>query len=112
MLEIIAAAHFGICWPEHVVEWLEYPLYRKPGQPILYEFPLAEEILADPLEIKDGVLTVPRAPGLGVRINESVLEKYPWLPGPWSTFTLEDPAGTWAVFNDHSVQWVVDGGAA
>jgi L-alanine-DL-glutamate epimerase-like enolase superfamily enzyme len=112
LLEIIAAAHFGICWPEHVVEWLEYPLYRKPGQPIMYEFPLAEEILAEPLEIKDGALIVPRTPGLGVRINESVLEKYPWQPGPWSTFTLEDPAGTWAVFNDHSVQWVVDGGAA
>ncbi|MBV8902915.1 MAG: mandelate racemase/muconate lactonizing enzyme family protein, partial [Acidobacteriia bacterium] len=24
-LEVIAAAHLGICWPEMVVDWLEYP---------------------------------------------------------------------------------------
>ncbi len=107
-LEIIAAAHIGICWPEHLVEWLEFPLYRKPGQKILYEFPLAEEILKEPLEIVDGDLVVPRKPGLGVEIDEGVIEKYPWIPGPWSTFTLIEPAGTWAVYNDHSVQWVQD----
>ena len=26
-LEVIAAAQVGICWPETVVEWLEYPCY-------------------------------------------------------------------------------------
>ena len=26
-LEVLAAAHLGICWPETVVEWLEYPCY-------------------------------------------------------------------------------------
>ena len=26
-LEVVAAAHLGICWPETVVEWLEYPCY-------------------------------------------------------------------------------------
>jgi L-alanine-DL-glutamate epimerase-like enolase superfamily enzyme len=108
LLEIIAAAQIGICWPEHVVEWLEYPLYRKPGQNIMYEFPLAEEILKEPLNIVDGDLTVPRTPGLGVEVNEAVIEKYPWKPGPWSTFTLIEPPGTWAVYNDHSVQWIVD----
>ena len=108
LLEIIAAAQIGICWPEHVVEWLEYPLYRKPGQKIMYEFPLAEEILKVPLQIVDGDLIVPRTPGLGVEVNEGVIEKYPWKPGPWSTFTLIEPPGTWAVYNDHSVQWVVD----
>lgn len=108
LLEVIAAAHIGICWPEHVVEWLEYPLYRKPGQKIMYEFPLAEEILKEPLNIVDGDLIVPRTPGLGVEINEDVIEKYPWKPGPWSSFTLIEPPGTWAVYSDHSVQWVVD----
>lgn len=106
LLEVIAAAHIGIGWPEHVVEWLEYPLYRKPGQPVMYEFPLAEEILTEPLQIVDGDLIVPRRPGLGVVVNEAVIEKYPWQPGPWSTFTLNDPEGTWAVYNDHSVKWV------
>ena len=32
-LEVIAAAHLGICWPETVVEWLEYPCYSAPGAP-------------------------------------------------------------------------------
>ena len=108
-LEIIAAAQLGICWPENVVEWLEYPLYRKPGQKIMYEFPLAEEILKEPLQIVEGELIVPRGPGLGVEIDESVIERYPWKPGPWSTFTLISPPGTWAVHNDHSVQWVENG---
>lgn len=112
-LEVLAAAHSGICWPEHVVEWLEYPLYRKPGQPIMYPFPAAEEILAEPLEIVNGELIVPRKPGLGVAINEAVIEKYPWQPGPWSTFTLDSPPGKWAVSSDHSIQWVAtDGGSA
>jgi L-alanine-DL-glutamate epimerase-like enolase superfamily enzyme len=26
-LEVMAAAHLGVCWPEAVVEWLEYPVY-------------------------------------------------------------------------------------
>ncbi len=26
-LELVAAAHLGVCWPEYVVEWLEYPCY-------------------------------------------------------------------------------------
>ena len=26
-LEVVAAAQLGICWPETVVEWLEYPCY-------------------------------------------------------------------------------------
>jgi L-alanine-DL-glutamate epimerase-like enolase superfamily enzyme len=104
-LEVLAAAHVGVCWPEEVVEWLEYPLYRRPGVPVMYEFPLANEILAEPLEIERGELAVPRAPGLGVKINEKVLEKYPWIPGPWSRFKLISPPGEWVVTSDHSVQW-------
>jgi len=29
-LEVIAAAHLGVCWEEQVVEWLEYPCYADP----------------------------------------------------------------------------------
>jgi L-alanine-DL-glutamate epimerase-like enolase superfamily enzyme len=101
-LEVIAAAHLGICWPENVVEWLEYPVYA-PG--VLYPFPLATEILAKPLDIENGELIVPREPGLGIVINESVIEKYPWIPGPWSLFRLDSPPQTLAVTSDHSVKW-------
>jgi L-alanine-DL-glutamate epimerase-like enolase superfamily enzyme len=104
-LEVIAAAHLGICWPENVVEWLEYPCYSTPSRPFMYAFPVAAEILADPLEIDTGDLIVPRGPGLGVAINEGVIEKYPWIPGPWSSFTTHSPKQTWSVSGDHSVQW-------
>jgi L-alanine-DL-glutamate epimerase-like enolase superfamily enzyme len=105
-LEVLAAAHAGICWPDHVVEWLEYPVYAHRGVKVLYEWPLAEEILAEPLEVRDGQLVVPREPGLGIAVNEGVIEKYPWVPGPWSTFSLHSPAKTFSVYNDHSVEWV------
>jgi L-alanine-DL-glutamate epimerase-like enolase superfamily enzyme len=75
-LEVAAAAHLAICWPEHVASWLEYPCYSNPP------FPLAAEILKEPLTLDRGDLVVPRAPGLGVTIDESVVERYPWIPGP------------------------------
>ena len=104
-LELIAAAHAGIGWPENVVEWLEAPCYTTPGNKFMYEWPLAAEILQDPLLIENGDLVVPRAPGLGVEVDESVIEKYPWQPGPWSYFTLISPPETHAVTSDHSIAW-------
>jgi L-alanine-DL-glutamate epimerase-like enolase superfamily enzyme len=108
-LEVLAAAHLGICWPENVVEWLEYPCYAGNDKPGMYPFPLANEILREPLDIKNGYLNVPNESGLGVEINEEVLEKYPFIPGPWSFFHLEAPLETIAVTGDHSIKWV-DGG--
>lgn len=111
-LEVLSAAHAGICWPEEVVEWLEYPIYRSEGSNVMYPFPLATEILREPLTIRDGDLIVPRGPGLGIEINESVIEKYPWIPGPWSRFKLISPPGEWAVTGDHSMQWDDSGSSA
>ncbi|HLH20276.1 MAG TPA: mandelate racemase/muconate lactonizing enzyme family protein [Bryobacteraceae bacterium] len=108
-LEVVAAAHVGICWPESVVEWLEYPCYSTPTRAGMYPFPLAAEILKDPLELDHGDLIVPRAPGLGVMVDESVVERYPWIPGPWSYFEIESPAERRAVMSDHSVQWDGEG---
>jgi L-alanine-DL-glutamate epimerase-like enolase superfamily enzyme len=104
-LEVVAAAQLGVCWPEAVVQWLEYPCYSTPTTTGMYPFPLASEILKDPLEIVHGELVVPIGPGLGVEVDESVIEKYPWIPGPWSSFTLDSPKGTWSVSGDHSVRW-------
>ena len=107
-LELVAAAHLGICWPQIVVEWLEYPCYSNNGGPGMYPFPLASQILKDPLEIERGDLVVPRAPGLGVQVDETVIERYPWVPGPWSYFRIESPPETRAVTSDHSIQWAVE----
>lgn len=104
-LEVIAAAHLGICWPEFVTEWLEYPCYSSPGRAGMYPFPLAAEILKEPLQLDRGDLVVPRSPGLGVEVDESVLDRYPWIPGPWSYFRTDSPAETRAVTSDHSIQW-------
>jgi L-alanine-DL-glutamate epimerase-like enolase superfamily enzyme len=104
-LEVMAAAHVGICWPDQVVEWLEYPCYATDSRPGMYPFPLAAEMLKDPLEVDRGELVVPRAPGLGVTVDESVAERYPWIPGPWSFFHIDSPAETRAVMSDHSVKW-------
>lgn len=104
-LEVIAAAHLGVCWPETVVGWLEYPCYSTATLKSMYPFPLAAEVLADPLQIDQGSLLVPREPGLGVKIDEQVFEKYPWIPGPWSFFRTDSPAETHAVTSDHSIKW-------
>jgi len=105
-LEVLAAAHFGICFPERVVEWLEFPCHANSGRKGMYPFPLADEILATPLEIRNGMLTVPKGPGLGIDVDERVIAKYPWIPGPWSWFKIHSPAETIAVTGDHSVKWV------
>ena len=105
-LEVLAAAHLGVCWPAKVVEWLEYPVYAKPGRPVMYPWPLAEEILREPFEIDHGDLVVPKGPGLGIDIDERAIEKYPFIPGPWSFFRIDSPLETVAVTGDHSVKWV------
>lgn len=105
-LEVLAAAHLGICWPETVVEWLEYPVYATSGRRVMYPFALAEEILAAPLAIESGELIVPDAPGLAVDVDERTIEKYPFIPGPWSFFRIDSPGETVAVTGDHSVKWV------
>jgi L-alanine-DL-glutamate epimerase-like enolase superfamily enzyme len=105
-LEVVAAAHLGICWPETVSEWLEYPCYSTPSRAGMYPFPLAAEILKEPLRIDNGDLIVPRSPGLGIEVDESIVERYPWIPGPWSHFSTESPAQTWAVGSDHSTKWL------
>jgi L-alanine-DL-glutamate epimerase-like enolase superfamily enzyme len=105
-LEVLAAAQLGVCWPADVVEWLEYPCYSNFGRPGMYPFPLADEILREPLEIRNGDLILPKKPGLGVDIEDSVIEKYPFIPGPWSFFRIESPPETVAVTGDHSVKWV------
>lgn len=104
-LEVVAAAHLGICWPESVAGWLEYPCYSTADTAGMYPFPLAAEVLRDRLEIDHGDLIVPREPGLGVEVDERVIERYPWIPGPWSTFELISPGGTWSVTGDHTQTW-------
>ena len=104
-LEVVAAAHLGVCWPETVTEWLEYPCYSTPSRAGMSPFPLASEILKAPLAVEMGDLIVPRKPGLGVEVDESIVERYPWIDGPWSSFRTDSPRETWSVSGDHSIRW-------
>ena len=106
ILEVLTAAQLGVCRPENVVEWLEYPCYSNEERPVMYPFPLADEILSERPEIENGYLVLPDRPGIGIEINEDVIEKYPFIPGPWSLFRLNSPAETIAVTGDHSLKWV------
>ena len=111
LLEVIAAAQLGVCWDESVVEWLEYPLHSNDGKPGMYAFPVADEILTEPLQLEAGHLVMPDRPGIGVEVDESVVERYPFIPGPWSIFHIDSPPETLAVDGDHSVPWVDPSGA-
>jgi L-alanine-DL-glutamate epimerase-like enolase superfamily enzyme len=104
-LEVLAAAQLGICWPADVVEWLEYPCYSTVGRPGMYPFPLAEEVLREPLTVVGGDLVVPKGPGLGIEVDERVIAKYPFIAGPWSIFRIDSPPQTVGVTGDHSVKW-------
>jgi D-galactarolactone cycloisomerase len=43
----------------------------------VYENPFREELITRPFKVeKDGYVTVPRGPGLGVEINEEIIKKY------------------------------------
>jgi len=37
--------------------------------------------MRDRLVVKDGAVATPTAPGLGVRLNEKLLDKYKFVPG-------------------------------
>jgi hypothetical protein len=41
--------------------------------------------LKEPLVLDHGDLILSRQPGLGVEIDELVVERYPWIPGDWSS---------------------------
>ena len=104
-METIADAQVGACFGKETASWLEYPCYSHRGQPIMYPFPLADEILTEPLQIENGDLVLPDKPGLGSEVNETVIEKYPYQPGPWSTFEIKSPAQTLNLSGDHALVW-------
>jgi L-alanine-DL-glutamate epimerase-like enolase superfamily enzyme len=105
LLECVASAHLGVCFPAEVCAWLEYPCYRHRGQEIMYPYPLADEILKTPLRIEDGDLIMPDGPGLGVEVDEGVIERYPFIPGPWSVVHVASPPQEWHFSGDHSLVW-------
>ncbi|MEO6569129.1 MAG: galactonate dehydratase [Opitutaceae bacterium] len=46
----------------------------------IHDSPIWEEMLVEPLEIKDGYVALPKAPGLGIKFDESLAERFPFEP--------------------------------
>jgi L-alanine-DL-glutamate epimerase-like enolase superfamily enzyme len=104
-LETLACAHLGVCFGAETAAWLECPVYANGGRSIMYPFPLADEILTEPLPIENSEFIVPTGAGLGIEVDETVIERYPYIPGPWSTFRLTSPPGEFSMGGDHSAKW-------
>ena len=49
-------------------------------------------------------------PGWASTVDESVVERYPWIPGPWCYFRTDTGRETRAVSSDHSVKWDAESG--
>ncbi|WP_227355962.1 mandelate racemase/muconate lactonizing enzyme family protein [Haladaptatus salinisoli] len=82
-LGLITNAHLIAASPESPM--LEYPVFGE-DKGGMYPFPLAEDILHDELQLENGALEVPNGPGLGVEVNENVVEEYPYIEGAWTEF--------------------------
>jgi L-alanine-DL-glutamate epimerase-like enolase superfamily enzyme len=91
-LGLVANAHLVVACGGDL---LEYPVFENDPyldaeeDPGMYPNQLAFDILAEELSIEDGTFTVPSGDGLGVSIDESVLDSYGFLDGPWTTFEYE-----------------------
>jgi L-alanine-DL-glutamate epimerase-like enolase superfamily enzyme len=68
---MMANLHFIASTPGCIVA--EYPQMT---------YPLREDLLQQPLLFENGYLCLPPVPGLGVRLTEEIIEKYPYQPGP------------------------------
>ncbi|MGH2355971.1 MAG: galactonate dehydratase [Chloroflexota bacterium] len=49
-------------------------------QEMVSDDPLRVEMLVEPLRVVDGYVDLPRAPGLGLRFDESLAERFPFQP--------------------------------
>jgi L-alanine-DL-glutamate epimerase-like enolase superfamily enzyme len=83
-LGLVANGHLTAADPGNAL--LEYPVYGDEEYPGMYPYPVAEEILQTDLDVADGTLRMPDGPGLGVEVDTDVVERYPRIDGPWTTF--------------------------
>ncbi len=109
-LETVVDALIGSCFHRETARWLEYPQYAHRDSRVMYAFPLSDELVPDAPVPEKGELPLPEGPGLGITVDESVFEKYSYLPGPWSVFELDSPPTKLALSGDHALPWAEDSG--
>lgn len=90
---LLANAHLVAAGPE--VELVEYPIFENDpildvdGDPGMYPFDLAFDLTEGEPPVTDGHLTLPDDPGLGFDLNPDVIDRYPYIEGPWTEFSYE-----------------------
>lgn len=66
------AASWHMAAATQSIEWLEIVIATGAVQ---------KEFLVDELTLKDGRMSIPQAPGFGIRLNDDLLRKYKFVPG-------------------------------
>ena len=51
--------------------------------------PLREELLNQPIKMVNGEIVIPDEPGLGIHIDDEIIEKYAYIPGTEQRFKVE-----------------------
>ena len=93
-LGTVANAHLVAAVPDADV--LEYPVFEDdPALGIgatggMYPFELAFDVIEETLEVDAGRMTVPDGPGLGVTVDADVIDRYPYVEGPWTEFEYDE----------------------
>lgn len=90
---LTAAASLQLCaaYPEKVVPTNEYSMFATDEQPGLFRWPFVEEVLSKPLEVKNSYITMLRGPGLGVKVSEEAMKKYPYVDVPYNAYLYSVP---------------------
>ena len=65
------AASWHLAAASYSVDWLELVVASAPNQ---------QDLLMDSLQVTDGTVALPTAPGLGVRLPPALIEKYRFVP--------------------------------
>lgn len=87
---LAANAHLVAAAPE--ADLVEYPVFERDPvldadpDPGMYPFDLAFDLIEGEPSIENGVLSLPDAPGLGIEVDLTVVEEYPFVEGPWTEF--------------------------
>lgn len=72
-----ACVQFAACIPNFALQ--EYP------HSMSEEAPRGDKLVKKPIQVRKGCLVVPDEPGIGVELNDSMLEKFPPIPRLLST---------------------------
>ena len=65
----LASLHIAACTPNFIIQESSIPI----GGDALWD-----ELLVEPLVVEDGYVGLPQAPGIGIRFDESIAERYPF----------------------------------